>query len=71
VVNPSNLFPINISGYTVCEIKHEACSQDANKALGEAEYFISIKATRLVLYFMYSTSKAMLYCFIEFSRQTI
>ena len=35
----------------LCEIKHLARSQDANKARGEAECFISIEAARQVLYF--------------------
>ena len=28
----------------ICKVKHEACSQDANKARGKAECFIGIKA---------------------------
>jgi len=47
----------------MCEIKHKVHEQDANKARGEAEGFINIKATRWVFYFAYSTSKAMLYLF--------
>ena len=37
------------------EIKHLACSLDANKAIDFALCFISILAARLVLYFTYST----------------
>ena len=36
------------------EVKHSACGLDANKAPDKAECFISIEATRLVLYFTYS-----------------
>ena len=36
------------------EIKHEAGSQEANKGQGKAECFISLKATRQVLYFLYT-----------------
>ena len=47
------------------EIKNLACSLDANKALGFALCFISISATRLVLYFTYSTrGNALTYIYI-------
>ena len=38
------------------EIKHKVCGRDANKARGEAECFIGIKAACQVLYFMHSKS---------------
>ena len=41
---------------TIRKIKHEACTQDANKARGKAECFIGIKVARRVLYFTYSKS---------------
>ena len=41
--------------HAIREIKHLTCGLDANKALDFASCFISISATRLVLYFTYST----------------
>ena len=40
----------SIAASAIREIKHEAGGQEANKARGEAECFISLKATRQVLY---------------------
>ena len=51
---------ISIAASAIREIKHEACGGGANKARGAAECFISNEATCRVLYFAYSTSKAML-----------
>ena len=41
----------SIAASALREIKHEARGRDANKARGKAECFISIEATRRVLYF--------------------
>ena len=38
----------------ICKIKHETRGQDANKAPSFGSCFISISATRLVLYFRYT-----------------
>ena len=44
-------------------------AEKANIARGEAECYISIEAECRVLYFSYSTSKAMLNCYREFPLQ--
>ena len=39
---------------TILKIKYEACSQDANKARGEAECFISIEAKYFIFHIAFA-----------------
>jgi len=48
------------------KIKHEVCGRDTNIARGEAECYISIEATRQVLYLRIAQARQCFYCVIEF-----